>query len=180
MNSYSKSFSKPALCLAVSLALASPLAVAQDAPTVEDAAEFIAEVEQWSREYGEYAARVAWAQATNITYDTNWLATKSSAEATRKGVEFANQAKVFNDLELPAVMRRKIEKIKLGVNIPAPTTEGAAGDLERRYGAPARISRPGRLGPRRQVSLYLGCGCQEPANAGVVGPGTGERDRRTP
>ena len=120
---------KPLLCLAISLALGSSAVLAQESPSVDDAAEFIAEVEQWSREYGEYAARIAWVQATNITFDTNWLATKSSAEATKMGVEFANRAKDFNGLELPAEMRRKIEKIKLGVNLPAPTRDGAADEL---------------------------------------------------
>lgn len=99
------------------------------APTVEDAVEFIAEVEQWRREYGEYAARVAWVQATYITFDTNWLATRADTEITRKGVEFANRAKAFNDVALPEPLRRKMEKIKLGVNLPAPTRDGAAGEL---------------------------------------------------
>ena len=94
------------------------------APTVEDAVEFIAEVEQWRREYGEYAARVAWVQATYITFDTNWLATRADTEITRKGVEFANRAKAFNDVALPEPLRRKMEKIKLGVNLPAPTRDG--------------------------------------------------------
>ncbi|MEE4174527.1 MAG: M2 family metallopeptidase [Xanthomonadales bacterium] len=117
------------LAMALPAALPSPAWAQDAAKTADDAARFITEVEQWQREYGEYAARVAWVQATNITYDTNWLATRSSAEATRKGVEFANRAKDFNDLELPAEMRRKLEKIKLGVNLPAPTREGAAGEL---------------------------------------------------
>ncbi len=125
-------FLSPVLLLTSSLLVFAPAQVrAQDeaSPTVQDAADFIAEVEQWSREFGEYSARVAWSQATNITFDSNWLATRASAEATEKGVAFANRAKDFNDLELPAEMRRKMEKIKLGVNLPAPTRKGAAGEL---------------------------------------------------
>ena len=99
------------------------------APTIDDAQAFIEKVEKTYREFGEYSARVAWAQATNITYDTNWLATKVGAEGTKMGVEAANEAKRFNDLELPTDMRRKIEKIKLGVNVPAPSTDGAATEL---------------------------------------------------
>jgi peptidyl-dipeptidase A len=97
--------------------------------SVDDAAEFIAEVEKFYREFGEYSARVAWGRATNITFDSNWLATKAGAEGTRMGVKFANQAKQFNDLELPAEMRRKIESIKLGINLPAPSRDGAAEEL---------------------------------------------------
>ena len=98
-------------------------------PSVSQAVEFVGRVEDFYREFGEYSARVAWAQATNITYDTNWLATKAEAEGTVKGVEFANEAKRFNDLDMPADLRRKIEKIKLGLNLPAPSRDGAAAEL---------------------------------------------------
>lgn len=97
--------------------------------TVKDAQEFVSRVEDFYRDFGEYSARVQWSQATNITYDTNWLATKVSAEGTEKGVAFANEAKRFNDLDLPADLRRKIEMIKLGVNVPAPSADGAAAEL---------------------------------------------------
>ncbi|MEM8770012.1 MAG: M2 family metallopeptidase [Pseudomonadota bacterium] len=97
--------------------------------TVEDAEVFIAKVEDWTRDFGEYSARVAWVQATYITHDTNWLVTRTDTESTEMGVKFANEAKRFNDIELPAEMRRKIEAIKLGLNIPAPERPGAAGEL---------------------------------------------------
>ena len=99
------------------------------APSVDEARAFIEEVEKFYREFGEYSARVAWTQATNITYDTDWLVTKVDAEGTEMGVKFANRAKRFNDLELPAEMRRKIEAIKLGLNLPAPERPGAAQEL---------------------------------------------------
>ncbi len=102
---------------------------AQGAASVEDAAAFIEGVETWSRDFGEYGARVAWVQATYINYDTNWLVTRADTEATEMGVKFANQAKRFNDVELPAEMRRKIEAIKLGLNLPAPERPGAAAEL---------------------------------------------------
>ena len=103
--------------------------VAETAPSVAEAGAFIEEVEKFYREFGEYSARVAWSQATNITYDTDWLVTKVDAEGTETGVKFANRAKRFNDLELPAEMRRKIEAIKLGLNLPAPERDGAAKEL---------------------------------------------------
>ena len=98
-------------------------------PTKKEAAAFIKEVETAYREFGEYSARIAWMQATNITFDSNWLSTKVDTEGTEMGVRFANEAKRFNDLKLPPKMRRKIEKIKLGVNVPAPSSKGAAGEL---------------------------------------------------
>lgn len=102
---------------------------ASAAPTAQEAADFVAMVEKESAAFSEYAGRIAWAQATNITYDTNWLSTKVSAEGTEMGVRFANEAKRFNGLDVSADLRRKLEKIKLGVNVPAPTTDGAAQEL---------------------------------------------------
>ena len=100
-----------------------------NAPTAADAAAFIEGVEKWSREFGEYYARVSWMQATYINYDSNWLVTKADTEFTEQAVKFANEAKRFNDLDLPEVTRRKLEAIKLGVNLPAPSRAGAAAAL---------------------------------------------------
>ncbi len=99
------------------------------APTVEEADEFITGVEDWYRDFGEYSARINWVNATYINYDTDWLASRVAAEGTEMGVKFANEAKRFNDLDLPAEMRRKIEFIKLGLNLPAPEKPGAAKEL---------------------------------------------------
>ncbi|MGF1544312.1 MAG: M2 family metallopeptidase [Parvularculaceae bacterium] len=99
------------------------------AATIDEAAAFIERVEDWRRVFGEYSARMNWVQATYINYDTNWLVSKVDAESTEMGVAFANEAKRFNDLELPPAMRRKIEKIKLGLNLPAPERPGAAAEL---------------------------------------------------
>lgn len=102
---------------------------AKTAPTEADVAEFIERVETFYRDFGEYSARIAWANQTYINFDTDWLITKVSAEGTEMGVKFANEAKRFNDMDLPADMRRKLELIKLGLNIPAPEREGAAQEL---------------------------------------------------
>ena len=102
---------------------------ASAAPTVEDAAAFIARVEEHNREFGEYQARVDWVNQTYINYDTNWLATRAGAQAVAQGVAFANEAKQFNNLDLPTEMRRKIEEIKRGVNVPAPEKPGAAEEI---------------------------------------------------
>ncbi len=135
---------------------------AATAPSVDDAAEFIGRVETWYKEYGEFSARTAWLQATNINYDSNWLLTKADAEGTAKGVAFANEAKRFNDLELPAEMRRKIEAIKLGLNLPAPERPGAAGELaaiNTRMGsvyATGKIELDGEMVARNDLEAMMG------------------------
>ena len=78
------------------------------------------------------------------------------------GVQFANRAKDFNDLDLPAEMRRKMEKIKLGVNLPAATRAGAAGELAEintRMGstyATGKIELDGEQVPRNDLEEMMG------------------------
>ena len=110
----------------------------ESAPTEADAAAFVEDVETFYREFGEYAARIAWANQTHINYDTNWLNAKASAEGAEMGVRFANEAKRFNGVALPDDMRRKLALIKLDLNIPAPERPGAAqalSEINTRMGA---------------------------------------------
>jgi peptidyl-dipeptidase A len=99
------------------------------APTVGEAQEFVERVETFYEDFGEYSSRVAWVNSTYINFDTNWLRTRVRAEGTQTAVRFANEAKRFNDLELPEELRRKIDLVKLGVNLPAPERPGAAEEL---------------------------------------------------
>ena len=133
-----------------------------DEPTVEEARALIERVEKWTREFGEYGARIAWVQATYINYDTNWLAARAQTEGTEMGVRFANEAKRFNDLELPPIMRRKIEAIKLGLNLPAPEKPGAAArlaEINTRMDATyetGKIELDGAMVPRSDLEAMMG------------------------
>ena len=101
----------------------------ETAPTVEDAERFVARVETEMVDFREFASRVAWVRATNISYDTNWLVERVDAEQTRRYVGWANEAKQFNGLDLPAELRRKIELIKQSLGLPAASRDGAAEEL---------------------------------------------------
>lgn len=131
-------------------------------PTRDDAEAFIERVETWTRDFGEYYSRVSWVQATYINYDTNWLVTKADTEFTEQGVKFANEAKRFNDLDLPAELNRKLEAIKLGVNLPAPERPGAAAQLAEintRMGAAyetGKIELDGEEVPRSTLETMMG------------------------
>lgn len=135
---------------------------AETAPTEADAAEFIERVETFYREFGEYSARIAWANQTYINFDTDWLITKVSAEGTEMGVKFANEAKRYNDMELPEAVRRKLELIKLGLNIPAPERPGAAQELSEintRMGSTystGKIEVDGKETPRVDLEAMMG------------------------
>lgn len=97
--------------------------------TAEGATRFIADAEAKYAEVSEYVARIQWARATNITFDTMWLEAKANAEATELQVQFANQAARFNEVEVDPVVRRKLNLLRLGLVLPAPNRPGAAEEL---------------------------------------------------
>ena len=99
------------------------------APTAAEAAAFVADAERQLAEASEYAGRVAWVRATNITYDTMWLEAKANAEYTELSVKLANEAARFNDVEVPFDVRRKLNILTQGIVLPAPNKPGAATEL---------------------------------------------------
>jgi peptidyl-dipeptidase A len=97
--------------------------------TAEAAAAFVADAEARLAALSEEAARIQWTRATNITFDTMWLESRINAEYTELQVELANGAARFNDVEVPADVRRKLNLLRLGIVLPAPNRPGAAGEL---------------------------------------------------
>ncbi|GAB4529510.1 MAG: M2 family metallopeptidase [Amphiplicatus sp.] len=97
--------------------------------TPEDAQAFIERVERTYAALNEAAARTYWVQATYINYDTNWLATEMSEKLTEVAVDFASETKRFEGLDLPPDLKRKMDMVRAGITLPAPTAEGAAGEL---------------------------------------------------
>ncbi len=97
--------------------------------TAESAAAFVANAETRLAALSEEAARIQWSRATNITYDTMWLESRVNAEYTELQVELANGAAQFNDVEVPADVRRKLNLLRLGIVLPAPNRPGAAAEL---------------------------------------------------
>jgi len=155
------------LALAAGCGLEVDVGSEQEAPkaaplSVEDARAFVEEVETTLAAKREGWARTQWVNATNITFDTDWLASRAGAESTELGVKFANEAKRFNDLELPDALRRKLERIKLGVNVPAPSRPGAALDLaeiETRLSSTyetGKIELDGAMVPRTDLEEMMG------------------------
>lgn len=100
------------------------------APDAEDAREFIAETEKQAAEFNVDAARIFWINSTYINDDTDALAAKYGAEGTTMAVDAAIESAKFNDVTgLSAVDRRKLDKLRGGIVLPAPTTEGASTEL---------------------------------------------------
>ncbi|MBB4153503.1 peptidyl-dipeptidase A [Sphingomonas jinjuensis] len=114
---------------ALALVAATP-AVAQSAtPTAAQADAFVAEAEKTLAAKGVDAARISWVNATNITDDTDALAAKSGAEMTQLGVRYALEAAKYAKAPgLSAVTRRKLDLLRGGLTLPAPTTPPGAAD----------------------------------------------------
>ena len=112
----------PAVAPAAQAATAGPA-------TAADAAAFVADAETRLAALSEEAARIQWTRATNITFDTMWLESRINAEYTELQVELANGAARFNEVEVPADVRRKLDLLRLGIVLPAPNRPGAASEL---------------------------------------------------
>ena len=92
----------------------------EPAATAESAAEWVAKSEAEMDELRKHVGHVFWVQANFVNHDTTQLAAKAGEEATAFGVRLANEAKRWNGVDLPPDLRRKIDKIKLGLTLPAP------------------------------------------------------------
>ena len=127
------------MSLALSLALAAP-AHAQDnaaataapaaAPTAADADAFIAAAEKDLFDYTVEASQVNWVNATYITDDTDAMAARINAVGTEKSVKYALEAAKYMDVPgLSADTKRKLDILRTGLVLPAPTKPGAATEL---------------------------------------------------
>ncbi|MEZ5708297.1 MAG: M2 family metallopeptidase [Blastomonas sp.] len=128
-----KSFKTLISAAALATALVATPAYAEHheaAPTADDAHAFIEKVESEMGDWIIEAARIAWVNATYITDDTDALAAASGAEGTEMSVRFALEAAKYADVPgLSAEDKRKLDKLRGGIVLPAPTTEGAATEL---------------------------------------------------
>lgn len=117
------------LSLAVALVVASP-AAAQAAPTAADAEAFIAAAEKDLFDYSVEASQVNWVKANFITEDTDAMAARINAVGTEKSVKYALEAAKYADVPgLSADVKRKLDILRTGLVLPAPTTPGAATEL---------------------------------------------------
>lgn len=97
--------------------------------TPEMAKAFLENAEQQMLEMSEYAGRAAWLATNFINYDSQFLETKANKEFTIMSVKFAKEAAKFDSLELDPVTRRKLDKLKMELVLPAPNDPVQAGKL---------------------------------------------------
>ncbi len=98
--------------------------------TPQGAADWVAAVEQDLFDYSVQASQVYWINSTYITEDTDALAAMSGAEGTEKSVRYALEAAKYAEVAgLDPVVKRKLDILRNGIVLPAPTTAGAATEL---------------------------------------------------
>ncbi|WP_425229791.1 M2 family metallopeptidase [Sphingomonas sp.] len=121
-----------ALALMLAVAAPSPTALPAAAarPTAVEADAFVAEAERTFAARATDWNRAAWVNATFITDDTDALAARAAADQTELQVRYALGAARFNSVPgLSADTRRKLDLMRNGITLPAPTRDGAATEL---------------------------------------------------
>ncbi|MBA2771258.1 MAG: M2 family metallopeptidase, partial [Sphingomonas sp.] len=98
--------------------------------TPEGARQFIAAVEKDLFDYSVIASRAAWVNATYINDDTDALNAYFGTIGTEKSIQYANQAAEFAKVPgLDFDTDRKLDILRTALVLPAPTTPGAAAEL---------------------------------------------------
>jgi peptidyl-dipeptidase A len=117
-------------------AASAPPAAASEAPsatpTAAEADAFVARAERELAEYSVLNSRAQWVNATYITPDTDALAAHFGTIGTEMGVRLATEAARYQNVPgLSPDTRRKLNILRTGLTLPAPTTPGAAAELNR-------------------------------------------------
>ena len=100
------------------------------APTAAEADAFVAQGEREYKELGPFAAQASWINATYITEDSDAVAARVGTQMTEFGVRYAKDAARFTGVPgLSAETRRKLDIVRNGLTLPAPSTPGAAAEL---------------------------------------------------
>jgi peptidyl-dipeptidase A len=120
-----------ALAMALAVAPASAqTAPAPAAPTAKDADAFVASAEAQLAPLSVDVNRISWVNATFITDDTDALAAQAGARQTELQVKLATEAARFAGI--PGLLfdtARKIDLLRSGLTLPAPSKPGAADEL---------------------------------------------------
>ena len=112
---------------------AAPAPAAADLPfplTAEGAQQFVAAAEKDLFDYTVESSQVNWVNSTYITEDTDAMAARINAVGTEKSVKYALLSARYAEVPgLDADVVRKLNIMRNGLVLPAPTTPGAATEL---------------------------------------------------
>ncbi len=114
----------------LTLAFALSVAPAAHAQTAADADKFVVAAEKELAQFSGFSQQVAWINNTYLTDDTDAVAAKVGADGTELSVRLAGEAAKYQALPgLSFDTKRKLDFLRGGIVLPAPTTPGAATEL---------------------------------------------------
>ena len=114
----------------VAPAPAAPAPAPATAPTAAEADAFVAQGEREYMELATFSSQASWINATYITQDSDAVAARVGTQVTEFGVRYAKGAARFNSVVgLAPETRRKLDLMRNGLTLPAPSTPGAAAEL---------------------------------------------------
>ncbi|PWG03631.1 M2 family metallopeptidase [Sphingosinicella humi] len=104
----------------------------QAAPTAAEADAFVKQAEKELFDFFIINSRAQWVNSTYITPDTDALAAHFGTIGTEMSVRFANEAAKYQKVAgLSYDTKRKLDILRSGLVLPAPTTPGAAAELNK-------------------------------------------------
>lgn len=107
-------------------------ATSQAAPTAAEADAFVKRAEKELFDFFIINSRAQWVNSTYITPDTDALAAHFGTIGTEMSVRFANEAAKYQKVAgLSYDTKRKLDILRSGLVLPAPTTPGAAAELNK-------------------------------------------------
>ena len=120
----------PPVAIAEDPAPAAPVSAGEPVRTAEGAREFVARVEKDLFDLSVISGRAQWVNATYITDDTDALAAHFGTIGTEKQVQYAKEAAQW--IQVPGLdpdTQRKLNILRTGLVLPAPSAPGAATEL---------------------------------------------------
>jgi peptidyl-dipeptidase A len=116
--------------VALACAIATPVLAQNAAPTTADADKFVAAAEKELSDFTVFGSQTAWVNNTYITDDTDALNARMGTQGTEMSVRLAGEAAKYQALPgLSYDTKRKLDFLRQGLTLPAPTTPGAANEL---------------------------------------------------
>jgi peptidyl-dipeptidase A len=108
---------------------AKPSSMATKALTAQDAEKFLATTATEMVQLNLEGSRAAWINSNFITEDTSALAAAADQKSTEAGVRFAMQAAKFDNVDVSADQRRKLNILKQSLVMPAPQDSAKSAEL---------------------------------------------------
>ncbi|MGB0986086.1 MAG: M2 family metallopeptidase, partial [Pseudoalteromonas spongiae] len=99
--------------------------------TAQDAKAFLANTETELMALYNEVSRAEWIYANFITHDTSGLSAAANEKMTAAVVRLANEASKFDKLDLDEDSRRKLDKLKLALTLPAPQDPAKTAELSK-------------------------------------------------